>query len=62
MTEAFLQIGKKEGKNRQNVRKTPKNTQWARYSHPRIAMPETSKAEASSKAESPEELKPDNKK
>ena len=28
----------------------------------RIAMPEASKAEASSKAESPEELKPDNKK
>jgi hypothetical protein len=56
LTEAFLRIGKKEGKNRQNVRKTPKNTQWARYSHPRIAMPEAIKAE------SPEELKPDNKK
>jgi len=54
LTEAFLRIGKKEGKNRQNVRKTPKNTQWARYSHPRIAMPEASKAEASSKAESPD--------
>mgnify|MGYP005914298471 FL=1 len=38
------------------------NTQWARYSHPRITMPEAIKAEASSKAESPEELKPDNKK
>jgi len=49
LTEAVLRTGKKKGKNRQNVRKTPKNTQWARYSLPRIAMPEAIKAEASSK-------------
>lgn len=42
--------------------KRKKNTQWARYSHPRITMPEAIKAEASSKAESLKELKPDNKK
>jgi len=62
LTEAILRIGKKKGKSRQNVRKTQKNTQWARYSHPRITMPEAIKAEASSKAESLKELKPDNKK
>ncbi|MQN12700.1 hypothetical protein F7D95_07670 [Prevotella copri] len=62
MTEAFLRIGKKGREKQTKCQKNAKNTQWARYSHPRIAMPEASKAEASSKAESPEELKPDNKK
>lgn len=42
--------------------KRPKTRNGHAIRIPPIVMPEASKAEASSKAESPEELKPDNKK